>query len=248
MFRASPPFLSGTRKSSPSDEEMSGNGRVDGSKVSYLLRVQLPDRPGSLGSLAVALGSVGADIVSFDVVHRSDGIVVDDLVVDIAPGKLPDTLITAAERLTDVHVDSIRPFSGLLDGHRELELVDRVAGATNDRVQVLVEGVPKAMRVAWCLVISLDDGGGYRVAGSDSAPSTRRIDAPWLPLHGPSTLDVEDPWVPELWRDLDTKLAAAPLGSPTRALLVGRPGGPEFRPSEVARLGFLAGVVATVLF
>lgn len=216
--------------------------------MSYLLRVQLPDRPGSLGALAVALGSAGADIVSFDVVHRSDGIVVDDLVVDVPSGKLPDTLITAAERLPDVRVDSIRPFSGVLDGHRELELVDRVAGATNDRVQVLVEGVPKAMRVAWCLVISVDEAGGYRLAGSASAPSIRRIDVPWIPLHGPTTLDVEDSWVPELWRDLDTKLAAAPLGSHTRALLVGRPGGPEFRPSEVARLGFLSGVVAAVLF
>ncbi|MFV0493456.1 MAG: amino acid-binding protein, partial [Mycobacterium sp.] len=31
---------------------------------SYLLRIELIDRPGSLGSLAVALGSVGADILS----------------------------------------------------------------------------------------------------------------------------------------------------------------------------------------
>lgn len=227
---------------------MSGNGRVDGRKVSYLLRVQLPDRPGSLGSLAVALGSVGADIVSFDVVHRGAGSVIDDLVVDIAPGKLPDTLITAAERLADVHVDSIRPFSGVLDGHRELELVDRVAGATNDRLQVFVEGVPKAMRVAWCLVIAIDEGGGYRVAGSASAPEISRLDVPWIPLQGPATLAIEDAWVPALWRDLDTNLAAAPLGDPTRALLVGRPGGPEFRPAEVARLGYLSGIVAVVLF
>ena len=41
---------------------------------SYLLRVQLEDRPGSLGSLAVALGSVGADILSLDVVERGDGL------------------------------------------------------------------------------------------------------------------------------------------------------------------------------
>ena len=41
----------------------------EGGRVrSYLLRVQLEDRPGSLGSLAVALGTVGADILSLDVV------------------------------------------------------------------------------------------------------------------------------------------------------------------------------------
>jgi len=42
-------------------------------------------------------------------------------------------------------------------------------------------------------------------------------------------------------------LAAAPLGDPTIALVLGRPGGPHFRPSEVARLGYLTGIVASIL-
>lgn len=46
---------------------------------------------------------------------------------------------------------------------------------------------------------------------------------------------------------MDTTLAAAPLGEPRTAVLLGRPGGPKFRPSEVARLGYLAGIVATML-
>ena len=46
--------------------------------ASYLLRVQLADQPGSLGSLAVALGSVGADILSLDVVDRGAGYAIDD--------------------------------------------------------------------------------------------------------------------------------------------------------------------------
>ena len=54
-------------------------------------------------------------------------------------------------------------------------------------------------------------------------------------------------WVPQVWRDMDTTLAAAPLGDPHTAVVLGRPGGPEFRPSEVARLGYLAGIVATIL-
>mgnify|MGYP000511676699 CR=1 FL=1 len=111
--------------------------------MSYLLRVQLPDRPGSLGALAVALGSVGADILSLDVVERGDGFAIDDLVVDVEPGALPDTLITAAEHLPDVLVDSIRPYAGILDTHRELELIDSVATARNDRLQVLVDGAPR---------------------------------------------------------------------------------------------------------
>ncbi|MEU4314916.1 amino acid-binding protein [Nocardia sp. NPDC024068] len=215
--------------------------------MSYLLRVQLPDRPGSLGSLAVALGTVGADILSLDVVERGAGFAVDDLVVEIAPNALPDTLITAAESLGDVRVDSIRPYSGVLDTHRELELIDNVANARDDRLQVLVDGVPRVLRVGWSTVLDIGEQGAYRVVGSQSAPQTQAGSVPWMPLQKPLALDGDADWVPEIWRDMDTKLAAAPLGPSTKALLLGRPGGPDFRPSEIARLGYLAGIVATVL-
>jgi hypothetical protein len=46
---------------------------------------------------------------------------------------------------------------------------------------------------------------------------------------------------------MDTTLAAAPLGDHDTAVMLGRPGGPLFRPSEVARLGYVAGIVATIL-
>jgi hypothetical protein len=215
--------------------------------VSYLLRVQLPDRPGSLGSLAVALGSVGADILSLDVVERGAGYAVDDLVVDVAHGSLPDTLLTAAEQLAGVRVDSIRPYTGILDTHRELELIDQVATATDDRLQVLVDGAPRVLRVGWATVIGIGSRGTFRVVGSSGAPETHAGEAPWMPLAKPTVLDGEDDWVPTVWKDMNTTLAAAPLGHSDQALLLGRPGGPEFRPSEIARLGYLAGIVATVL-
>ncbi|KAA0024204.1 amino acid-binding protein [Antrihabitans cavernicola] len=215
--------------------------------MSFLLRVQLPDRPGSLGQLALALGSVGADILSLDVVDRGDGYAVDDLVVDVEPGSLPDTLITAAEALDDVSVDSIRPYAGILDTHRELELIDQVATARDDRLQVLVDGAPRVLRVGWSTIVAIGPHGAYRVVGSSGAPETHATDVPWLPLAKSAALDDEADWVPQIWRDMDTKLAAAPLGQSGKVLMLGRPGGPEFRPSEIARLGYLTGIIATVL-
>jgi hypothetical protein len=52
--------------------------------------------------------------------------------------------------------------------------------------------------------------------------------------------------VPQPWQLLATELAAAPVGEPGRVVLLGRPGGPLFRASEVFRLGHLAGITATV--
>lgn len=215
--------------------------------MSYLLRVRVPDRPGSLGALATALGSVGGDILSVDVVERGTGTAVDDLVVDLPRGALPDALITAAELVDGVHVDSVRPYTGVLDTHRELELIDQVAATIGDRLQALVDGMPRVLRVGWATVLRNGPDGAYRVVASPAAPETRAAAAPWLPLAAPVALDGDGDWVPDSWREMDTTLAAAPLGSGDQALLIGRPGGPEFRPSEVARLGHMAGIVATVL-
>ena len=86
-----------------------------------------------------------------------------------------------------------------------------------------------------------------RVAGSPGAPETQADSAPWLPIEHAEALDATADWMPQVWRDMDTTLAAAPLGDPHTAVMLGRPGGPDFRPSEVARLGYLAGIVATIL-
>jgi hypothetical protein len=216
---------------------------------SYLLRVQLADRPGSLGSLAVALGSVGADILSLDVVERGAGYAIDDLVVELPARAMPDTLITAAEALNGVRVDSLRPHTGQLDTHRELELIDHVAAAgdTAAKLKVLVDEAPLVLRVSWCTVLRCSKDGIQPVVDSSGAPETRLDDAPWMPIEAPIALDAADDWVPQVWRDLDTTLVAAPLGAPDTAIMLGRPGGPAFRPSEVARLGYLAGIVGTLL-
>ncbi len=47
--------------------------------------------------------------------------------------------------------------------------------------------------------------------------------------------------------DVATLDAMVAMGRCSDMLVLGRPGGPLFRPSEVARLGYLAGIVATLL-
>lgn len=215
--------------------------------MSFLLRVVLPDKPGSLGAVATALGNAGADILGVDVVERSNGHAIDDLAVELPSGRPPDVLITAAESVPDVEVESVRPHSGKLETHHELELVDRIAGDPANGFQLLAEGVPRIFRAGWAIVAVRENGSSYRLAESTAAPETRAGDLPWLPLEKATVLDPEVHWMPEPWSALDTELAAAPFGPKARALVVGRPGGPAFRPSELARLTHLAGIVVTVL-
>lgn len=215
--------------------------------MSFLIRVQLPDRPGMLGALATALGTAGADILSVDVVERVGGTAVDDLVVELPGGRLPDVLITAAESVPGVEVDAVRPYAGVLDTHRELELVETVAADPANGLALFVDGVPRIIRAGWAVVLTYGAGVPHRLAASPAAPETRAMTLPWWPLRRATVLDGEEAWVPDPWRELGTELAATPLGGQDRALLVGRPGGPMFRAAEVARLAHLTGIVSVVL-
>ncbi|MDQ1690214.1 MAG: hypothetical protein QOD87_322, partial [Pseudonocardiales bacterium] len=95
--------------------------------MSYLIRVVLPDRPGALGAVATALGHAGADILSVDIVERTPGHATDDLVVELPADRLADSLVTAASSVEGVRVESIRPYAGVIDPFRDLELLEKLA-------------------------------------------------------------------------------------------------------------------------
>jgi hypothetical protein len=213
--------------------------------MSFLLRVTLPDRPGALGAVATALGTVGADILSVDVVQRLPGFAVDDLVLELPPGRLPDTLITAASGVPGVVVESIRPYAGLIDPHRELELLDALAAHPIDAGRVVADGVTRIFRAGWALVLDEPVGGVSAVSGrSPAAPELDDIEVPWWPPAPTRTLDADEAWAPRDWSGIGTELAVAPFGK--SAVLVGRPA-LRWLPVELMRLNHFAGIAASVL-
>src|SRR6476660_5055901 len=157
----------------------------------YLLRVVLPDRPGMLGAVATALGEAGADILSLDVIERGPAGAVDDLLVELPPGGLVDRLISSAQSVPDVVVESVRPYAGNADLHRDLELVDALAAQPHEALQVLSDHAPGVFRAGWAMVVAH----GEVLAGSRSAPEE-------APAGLPSTsaarrVDPDEEWVPE---------------------------------------------------
>jgi hypothetical protein len=226
--------------------------------VSYLLRLVVPDKPGTLGAVATALGTAGIDIVSLDVLERGNGVAVDDVVVELPVGRLPDSLITAAQTVPGVSVESLRPFAGPLDTHRELELLDALARAATPSpepalsAKLLAAELPRVFHSGWAVVLSAVDAPSAGAApwevaaSSDAAPTFEGLTVPWMPLPGPRLLPSEDDWLPERWREMAIEMMASPYGGPGCAVVLGRSGGPAFRRSELLRLAHLTGIATTV--
>ncbi len=74
----------------------------------FRLSIALPDRPGSLGLLASAIGSAGGDIRELVVLKSESGRGFDDITVAV-PGSDPKDLIDLLNSIGGVEVISIIP-------------------------------------------------------------------------------------------------------------------------------------------
>lgn len=72
----------------------------------FRLEISLPDRPGSLGLLASAIGAAGADIRGLNVIKSEDGRGYDEVTVAV-PGSDPTDLVDVLGSIGGVEVISI---------------------------------------------------------------------------------------------------------------------------------------------
>ena len=74
----------------------------------FQMQISLPDRPGSLGAIASAIGAAGADIRGLVVLKSEDGRGYDDITVAV-PGTDPSDLVEVLNSIGGVEVISIKP-------------------------------------------------------------------------------------------------------------------------------------------
>jgi hypothetical protein len=202
----------------------------------FLMRVTLPDRPGSLGSVATAMGSVDADINAVEIVEKkSDGSVVDDFIVDLPPNQLPETIVTACQSLPGVRVEWIAryPEGGGLQS--DLEALERMTADPPHAAEC-----PVVFRSHWATLIDVADGAPRPSFATTLAPDlTPEIAEKFTPFDTTHRTDLDAGWSPG-WGD--TTAVVTPL-TRDRVIVIGRLGGPAFLDSEIARLHHLAALV-----
>lgn len=201
----------------------------------FLIRVALPDRPGSLGAVATAMGAVRADINAVEIVEKLDGYAVDDFMVELPTGVQPDALVTACTSIEGVQVLwlSFHPTSWGLQA--DVDLLDDMTENPERAEVILTEQAPAVLRAHWAMMIDRTDG--RVVARTELAPEVASVPLSVLGrLDVARTGELAEDWLPG-WPE--TLIAVAPFKS-NRSVVIARKGGPEFIKSEVARLRHLA--------
>src|SRR3954467_254865 len=167
----------------------------------FLMRVTLPDRPGSLGAVATAMGGVGGDINAVEIVEKGSGVVVDDFIVDLPPNQLPETIVTACQTLEGVRVEWIAryPEGGGLQS--DLEALERMTADPAHAAETLVSLCPVVFRSHWASLLDVSDGAPRPSFSTTLAPDlTPEVAAKFTPFDSTHRTDLEAEWSPG-WGD-----------------------------------------------
>ncbi len=198
----------------------------------FLLRVELPDVPGSLGRVATAIGMSGGDIEAIEIVEkRDDGTALDDVLLEMADGTMPDSVVSACNGLDGVKVVWISRYPAGGNLVLDLEAVEELTAAPEDALDKLIDLMPATFRADWGARVHRAKGVVY---GTSAAPD----ELEFLELEGPRRLDP--------MTDDDVTLYAAARLDGNQIVVIGRRGGPDFVDSEIARLGHLSGLAVTI--
>ena len=196
----------------------------------FLLRVELPDVPGSLGRVATAIGEAGGDIEAIEIVEKRDDCAVDDVLLEMHGGAMPDSIVSACNALDGVRVMWISRYAAGGNIFLDLEVVEELTADPALALDRVVDLLPVTFRADWALRIHRSKGVLRR---TDAAPE----ELPFVEIERASRLDVEGD---------DVNLYAGARIDGNDVVVIGRRGGPEFVESELARLGHLVSLAASL--
>jgi hypothetical protein len=148
--------------------------------ATFLVRIELPDRPGALGAVASRIGAVRGDVVSIEIIRRQDARAVDEFVVDLPDAELVPLLLVEIAEVDGVVVEAVQPVAAAVTDQR-LDAYDTAAAILEQRaphgvLSALALRTRHELDASWVAII---DGEDHMVIASAGRPPA----APWLAAH-----------------------------------------------------------------
>ncbi|MGL4832693.1 MAG: amino acid-binding protein [Propionibacteriaceae bacterium] len=200
-----------------------------------LLRLALPNRPGSLGAIATAMGTCGANIYAVEFIDYEVDRCIGDFMLDLPAATMADSLVSVCEAIDGCRVIWLSHYPENWGLESDIELLTRLTDDPEHAAEILTAAAPTVFHCHWALLTD----GKIALAQTTLAPD---YSVPLLDQLGPLDqihhVDLAQGWLPD-WGE--ATCVVAPL-SQGRTIVVGRQAGPAWLPSEIARLKFLAGM------
>jgi hypothetical protein len=121
----------------------------------------MPDRPGALGRVAGAIGSVGASLIAIDILEQEAGWAIDELVVDAVDSpNAAQKLLVALQFVEGVQVEDLRPSPPVLVDPRVGALQTAVDLVESEKrgalIDVLVQRAHVDLAADWVVLVDFE--------------------------------------------------------------------------------------------
>jgi hypothetical protein len=180
--------------------------------------------------VATTIGEAGGDIEAIEIVEKRDGTAVDDVLLEMNEGAMPDSVVSACNALDGVRVMWISRYAAGGNIFLDLEVVEELSADPGSALDRVVDLLPVAFRSDWAMRIHRSKG---VVRRTDAAPE----ELPFVDIEHAARLEVDGD---------DVNLYAGARIDGNNVVVIGRRGGPEFVESELARLGHLVSLAASL--
>ncbi|GLY26681.1 ACT domain-containing protein [Kineosporia sp. NBRC 101731] len=208
------------------------------------VRFSIPDRPGTLGRVTSAIGSVGADIAEIDVLESESGRALDDVFVRVRDVAHLERVAARLDGLPGVSVTGLQYPAPPVTGHADLELIDQVLSRPERGLQTLVDGAPHCFGADWAALVEY--GTDLAVVSSVLTVSSASPGPEHVVLTSPLRLASVRMTAPGA-AEPNSGTALVPIGSSPLGLVLVRSSGLDFHRSELWRVGQVGQIVGTVL-
>ncbi|MEY4223716.1 MAG: hypothetical protein RIS33_650 [Actinomycetota bacterium] len=152
----------------------------------HVIRLWLPDRPGTLGRVAAAIGSVGADVTGIEILERGAGMAIDEVTIEVPDSTSVDDVVTALARVDGVAVEDLRRIDDERLDHGVMGLAvlaDFIE--SNGELDVLLAGLRRLLESDWVAVVD-------RARAEVLVASGRVPDPSWLIAFLAGTIHLDD--------------------------------------------------------
>ncbi|MEM7337365.1 MAG: hypothetical protein AAF467_01890 [Actinomycetota bacterium] len=139
--------------------------------TTYVMRLKMADRPGALAEAAARIAAVRGDLVGIEILERTNGEVIDELIVQLPDVGLLDVMCSELAEVDQLEIESIGELdaAGIDPQLTALEIADVIVGAAtvDDLLWSLCAHTRRVIRSDWACVL---DGAGTVIASSGSSP------------------------------------------------------------------------------
>lgn len=173
----------------------------------HIVRLWLPDVPGTLGRVAAAIGRASGDVIGIEILERDAGMAIDELLVELPDDDSVEAMVAEIARVDGVAIEDVHSVAS--DRSDQSVLALEVAAVimedpAPERMDRMCREVRALLEAEWCAILRM--GGASPEAVSGDVPDlawvlafldgTRHLDSDET---GQATLgDVAWAWIPEI--------------------------------------------------